>query len=243
MATLVLPEYALGVLEPSQMFLVTLIYSIVIIGFSFLMYKLLPKEFFKLTKGKTIATVILFLISFLSQVYLLFTVKFNIIKIINLLLGSAANLLALFLFVSSFIFLYYKIRDKKIFKNKKELILSILIILFLNGWTLSILMFILMASANILFFAPVACGLTVVFTETSPALDAGIKINETIVAINGNPINDITNLIAVLEEAKPGDEITVKTDADSYKVKLVPNPDNPTLPFLGVIPESKHCDN
>ena len=149
---LVLPESAFQTLEPLSMFLVTVVYSLLILGFSLLMYKTLPKNFFKITKGKVIATAIIFIIPLISQIQLFLSTSLNIIKIFTVFLGLTINVISLFLLISSVIFLYYQIKEKRIPKEKKETTLSIIMILILNGWTLRLVLFFLMVFANIYLF-------------------------------------------------------------------------------------------
>jgi len=63
--------------------------------------------------------------------------------ITTFIVGLVVSVLALFLFISAFVFLYYQIKDKKIWKDKKELVASILIIILLNGISLRFIMLIL----------------------------------------------------------------------------------------------------
>lgn len=63
---------------------------------------------------------------------------------------------------------------------------------------------------------------------------AGIKEGEVIKEIEGLKVDYTTNISAALENKKPGETISVKTDKGDYKVKLVENPKNESMPYLGV---------
>jgi membrane-associated protease RseP (regulator of RpoE activity) len=78
---------------------------------------------------------------------------------------------------------------------------------------------------------------------SSPAAQAGLKPNMVISEINGKPVKlSYDEFLAgskyLLEETKnlkPGDEISVIANGTEFRVKLAPNPENESLPYLGIV--------
>jgi len=70
----------------------------------------------------------------------------------------------------------------------------------------------------------------------SPAINAGIE--ETITEIDGVSITGLKKFQEVLSEYSPGDKIILKTETKEkikeYEIVLGENPENKTLPYLGV---------
>ena len=78
--------------------------------------------------------------------------------------------------------------------------------------------------------------------STGPAAQAGLKANMIISEINGKPVKLTYNeflaglryLHEETENLKPGDEITIVANGTEFKVKLASNPENESLPYLGI---------
>jgi membrane-associated protease RseP (regulator of RpoE activity) len=78
---------------------------------------------------------------------------------------------------------------------------------------------------------------------TGPAAEAGLKANMTISEINGKPVKltygefltGSSYLVEETENLKPGDEISIIADGKEFKVKLASNPENESLPYLGIV--------
>ena len=68
----------------------------------------------------------------------------------------------------------------------------------------------------------------------SPAKRAGAAIGESILEIEGKRIESVNDLAEVLKEKSPGSTVELKTNADTYNVKLIENPNDENSGFLGV---------
>jgi hypothetical protein len=243
MIQLAVPINALNKMSSLDMLYVVIIFSLITLGFSFLIFKILPKKFFNITPVKGIVVFVFFLWALLPQIRQILLID-NVLTGVNLLIGLFVGIIASFMFVSAIVFLYAKLKNKELTKNKKELIASILIILLFNGFALNFLLFFLKVSANILVFSKsyYECGLIITgFPEISPVRDAGVKLNETLVSIDDKSINNLDDLKQTLQIYKPSNDVTIKTDRQSYNVTLVPSPQNNSLAFLGIIPDIKYC--
>lgn len=73
------------------------------------------------------------------------------------------------------------------------------------------------------------------FTEGNlPAEKAGLKEKEVISKIDDKNVEYLENFTAILKSKKPGDKISITTDKGKYDVELGKNPDNESMPYLGV---------
>jgi membrane-associated protease RseP (regulator of RpoE activity) len=78
---------------------------------------------------------------------------------------------------------------------------------------------------------------------TGPAAQAGLKANMVITEINGKPVkltygeflSGSRYLLEETENLKPGDEISVIANGTEFKVRLASNPENESLPYLGIV--------
>jgi membrane-associated protease RseP (regulator of RpoE activity) len=78
---------------------------------------------------------------------------------------------------------------------------------------------------------------------TGPAAQAGLKANMIISEINRKPVKltyeeflaGSKYLYEETKNLKPGDEIVIKANGTEFKVKLAQNPENESLPYLGII--------
>ena len=66
-----------------------------------------------------------------------------------------------------------------------------------------------------------------------PAESSGMKIGEIIQQVDGNPVPYVGNLSAALRAKKPNDVVAIKTDKSSYEIRLVKNPENESLAYIG----------
>lgn len=85
----------------------------------------------------------------------------------------------------------------------------------------------------LVFSAPASC---------SPAEEIGLQDGDQILAINETEITSRSELIAAIVSYKPGDVVDVKIQRDglvfSRQAKLISNPANPQIAFLGVSTDS-----
>lgn len=73
------------------------------------------------------------------------------------------------------------------------------------------------------------------FTNNSGAKEAGIPKGSIIKEINGIEILAVSNLSDALKGRKVNDVVYIKTDNETYNVTLTKNPNNESLPYLGVL--------
>jgi len=67
-----------------------------------------------------------------------------------------------------------------------------------------------------------------------PAKRAGMQEKEIIKEIDGVEISYLSNFTNALKNKKPGGRMLVTTDKSSYELELTKNPDNESMPYLGV---------
>jgi membrane-associated protease RseP (regulator of RpoE activity) len=78
---------------------------------------------------------------------------------------------------------------------------------------------------------------------TGPADQAGLKAGMVITEVNGTPVKltykeflgGASFLSSEMEELKPGDEIHVIANSTCFDIKVGSNPENKTLPYLGIV--------
>ncbi len=73
----------------------------------------------------------------------------------------------------------------------------------------------------------------------SPAEKSGLKTGDTILAVNGTPVDPFHTLCQLIQQHKPGDQITLKVQREAQgeieiQVTLGKNPDDASKPYLGV---------
>ncbi len=75
----------------------------------------------------------------------------------------------------------------------------------------------------------------IVFDKTIPNTGADeVGLNGMIMEINSKDVKSFDDFIRVLESVEPGDIILIKTTTGTFNVKTISNPDNPSLPFIGI---------
>ncbi len=67
-----------------------------------------------------------------------------------------------------------------------------------------------------------------------PAKKAGMQEKEIIKEIDGIEVNYLENFTDALKNKKPGDKIKIITDKNNYSIELGKNPQNESMPYLGV---------
>lgn len=72
-----------------------------------------------------------------------------------------------------------------------------------------------------------------------------INVNDTIVAVDGQPVNLASDVTAIIRKKKPGDSVSVKLrDANNTErtvdIVTAPLPDTPNVPYVGVSVETKN---
>lgn len=71
-------------------------------------------------------------------------------------------------------------------------------------------------------------------SEDLPFAQAGIATGTIITGLNGKETPDFQEFAAELSFHRPGDEITVQTQAGEHTITLAENPDDPEKSFLGI---------
>ena len=70
--------------------------------------------------------------------------------------------------------------------------------------------------------------------ENYPAMQAGLKIGYEITAIDNQEIKSVEDFIKIMNSKKPNDQILIKTKDKEFNLKLVENPNNKELGYLGI---------
>jgi membrane-associated protease RseP (regulator of RpoE activity) len=127
--------------------------------------------------------------------------------------------------------------EKQIEKKKKIKQLSI----FAAGPFSNILLAMVFLLISIFIISPVIsaviepAGVQIVSLEDNqPASLAGIKQGEIIKEINNIPINSIEEFTPIVENIKPDEEITIKTNISTYTLLTKENPENKSKPLIGI---------
>ena len=101
----------------------------------------------------------------------------------------------------------------------------------------------------IFVMAPIASSITVSegivvrsINEDSPASNAGIGIDEKIIAVNGASVKNINEFLEVLAEIKPGDDLLFETDKKVYELTAGENNGKGYL-GLSVSPEKQYISD
>ena len=202
-----------------------------------IIYKITTKEFHKFTKNKLIADVILYSISIIA---LIISISFGSVDISSFtqtgartalfaaftILALAVDFYSVHLFVCSIVNIYKYFWKKKFKKNKKDLVIGILYLIFLNGFSKKILLgviglIVLMILAKACPQEP--CGIEVVQVfPGSPAEMSGITKGEVITATAyGQQIKTNDDFRELIASKKPGDTLRFETEAGKkYDINL-----------------------
>jgi len=94
----------------------------------------------------------------------------------------------------------------------------------------------------LLIFVPVEAKLTNplgfsfdLTNETLPAAEAGLENGMIVIEFNDEEVKDYTYFLNKMQHAiEPGDNITFKTENETFVVATVPNPEDPSKPLIGV---------
>lgn len=223
----------------------------------FIIYKVTSKEFHKFTKKRVIASIIIFSVPFLvdaismyndrswqSEVdaYNNFQVKFlfSIVYLITAIL----YFFAVFVLVCSIVSIYRKFFKREFKKNRRDFILSWISIAIFNNFTLAFvsLIFLIVTSAFMYPRLYQECGAVVGgFTSDSAALEAGIRVNDTIIQVNDYNISSTKDLRNALNSIKPNERARVITDSGIYYPTLKVNPNNTSRSVIGIFGKPKFC--
>lgn len=200
------------------------------------------KIFFKPTRIK------LFLCFSFSLVHILYLIKkFRFDKLISIFFAhNLQDYLILYLisfllfailyypFTCSIMFLYTFYKNKA--SSKKDIIITILILIFLNPFPSLVFSFPATPKiTSIPYTYP--CGAKVVGyfdIPDNPAIKAGIKINETIYIINNRKFKFLEELKKILGDFDPGQTITVGTQEGNFYTLTLSQKNDGGKPFMGL---------
>ena len=87
------------------------------------------------------------------------------------------------------------------------------------------------------------CGLEIIeFSEISPSRDAGMNVGEIISNVDDESITNIGDFVHAMTLKNPGDIIRITTNANSYDIKTLQNPERSNDAFLGIKFKEKICE-
>lgn len=86
------------------------------------------------------------------------------------------------------------------------------------------------------------CGLQIVAVTAPSAKNAGLVVGEVIKTVNYYPVDTMDALNHALTNKRPNDIVIVITNANTYKVTLFANPQNPQQALLGIKVNPTECD-
>ena len=88
--------------------------------------------------------------------------------------------------------------------------------------------------------ANVPCGATIAnFAEISPARDAGMMVNETIIALDSQEVRYTRDISEYLSKHSPSEPISIRTDLGVHQVLPTTNSSGGTI--IGVMLNQKYC--
>lgn len=91
----------------------------------------------------------------------------------------------------------------------------------------------------------VGTGAMVVQVEPDQPADGVLEVGDTIVSVNGLPVNLADDLIHTISSREPGDTVTITVEplgsdqTEDREVTLAARPDTPERAFLGVVPQTR----
>jgi len=166
------------------------------------------------------------------------------VKLANIAISLLIGMIIYYPLICGFAFFSrFSKKSKKAPKEKPrklDIVIAVLLVLIFNPITLGFVY----SGAVFLNHAVLSesCGMQITdFAEPSPAKDAGINAGETITSIDNAGITNSDSLLHVLAAKKPGDVISITTNAGNYSVVLAANPSNPQSAFLGIKLREKYC--
>lgn len=162
-------------------------------------------------------------------------------KIFSIFLNLIIGLVLYYPLSCSTLFIFDRFVIKQKTKSKTaDFVIAILIILIFNPFTLGFLYQSTVYINNNIINTP--CGLEIIeFSEISPSRDAGMKVGEVIIRVDGENIINTNLFIHMLTLKKPGDVLSVNTNLGNYNVKTLQNPDRSNDAYLGIKLKEKIC--
>lgn len=163
-----------------------------------------------------------------------------VLQIISIVSSLLAGLLLYYPLVCGIIFIYGRIaKTGKEKPGKNDLAAAVLMVLVFNPLSLSLASSGLSYANNNVIHTP--CGVEIAgFAQASPARDAGAGIGETITAVDGNPVDTGQALLHYVQDKKPGDAVSIDTNARKYNFQMAENPETKRA-TLGVLIKDRYC--
>ena len=171
-------------------------------------------------------------------------------QIISLVGSLIFSFIVYYPFACGLVYIFKVIAGKEKFKVR-NLVIALLFIIIFNIITFSIAATTIMkknqintSSANFVIDPKTKeklCGLQIVEVTAPSAKNAGLVVGEVIKTINNSPIGNKDELTHALANKRPNDTVTVITNANTYKVSLFVNPQNPQQVLLGIGVKQTEC--
>ncbi|MBD3304412.1 hypothetical protein GF343_04655 [Candidatus Woesearchaeota archaeon] len=224
-----------------------------------IIYKITTKEFHKFTKKRLIADLIIYSIAILSLIlniiylvdmtFLTQSVSRMIFAILFSIFALAIDFFSVHLLVCSIVNIYKYFWKKRFKKNKRDLAVGIVYLIFLNGISKKILL----ALITVLVLMVISngfpqncpqepCGVEVVqVMPGSPAEMAGITEGEMIVTAEyGQQVKTNADFSSIVKSKKPGDSLRFETETGKkYDINLGEQDGNA---YIGIATRQKLCD-
>lgn len=91
-------------------------------------------------------------------------------------------------------------------------------------------------------------GAIIVQVQEGEPADGVLEVGDTVVAVEGEPVELATELVDAISSRRPGDEVTLTVEPhgrsvpEERTVELGARPDDPDAAFLGVVPQTRDPD-
>lgn len=241
---------------PNMWHIGAFVFYLLIILIYYLIYRYSSKEFHKFTKKRLIAVITLFTIS--TVWWVIFHLKTDTLDVIRLLSSHPAYglfcvitvVLGLFvafysthLLVCSIVNVYKNLFEKRFKKNRRDVIIAILYLIFLNGIARVVYFVLFVALLSTLFVQSCPqepCGVQIIqVLPDSPAEMAGITSGEVILKVDyGGNITSPQEVTNILANKKPGQSFIIHTDKRTYDLTLG---EQNGKAWLGILTTQKMC--
>lgn len=206
------------------------------------------KKFFKPTKGRIILAVIISVVHilFFAKAYYFSTVLwFRSVLSYLIVYGTMLVILSTLYYPLSCFIVYLKKDHKKI--NKKDFFVVLIIVLIVNPFTIAFLINPDSFSKEpeqpkkenpLEVLLQYSCGVRIInFSEekNNPSLNAGLKINDTIIGMDGKRFFLQSEFIKLLDQKKSFEKTKLKVGRKGeYEITTIEHPDIPGKGYLGI---------
>jgi len=241
---------------PNMWHIGAFVFYILLIFIYYLIYRYTSKEFHKFTKNRLIAVLILFAISTVwwavfklktdfSDILSILNINFlyGLFYIVTALIGVFVAFYSTHLLVCSTVNIYKHLFQKRFKRNKRDVLIAILYLIFLNGIARMIYFVLFVALLSALFVQSCPqepCGVQIIQVQpNSPAEMAGITPGEVIIKVDyGETITSSQELTTILANKKPNQSFIIHTDKRTYDLTLG---EQTGKAWLGIATMQKMC--